>query len=69
MTVSRSVVSYFILSNAWSHRWRTDRKAEWELSVRHTHKGGDPSSETSQLVVPLGAEILRKVCWPAPSGG
>ena len=33
---------------------------------RYAHKGGDPTSEISQLVVTLGTEILRKACWPSP---
>jgi hypothetical protein len=52
------------LSNAWSQRWRTDRQAQRKLSARHVNKGGDLSSKISQIVVPLGAEILREACRP-----
>ena len=29
-----------------------------------TARGDDLSSKISQIVVPLGAEILREACWP-----
>src|SRR5690348_13548257 len=32
---------------------------KWELSARHAHKRGDPSSEVRQLAVALGAQILK----------
>ena len=44
-------------------------KQNGNYQARHAHKRGDPSSEVRQPVVALGAEILRKACWRAPSSG
>jgi hypothetical protein len=42
------------LSDAWGPRRRADRQAEWQLSARHAHKRGDPSSQVRQFAVALG---------------